>query len=102
MAKYIIIEGDYNDADYVSEKTKIDDETIEQLRPIIEVVKLHDGSWGTSEYADSKPEDEYENELTKEQIEFLNKYVPRCGDDDGYGIHTIESIEIVQLIEKLY
>ena len=97
--KYILIEADTNDADYISNVNPISDEDIEILRPIIEVIKncKQRHNWTTSECNNDSPNKLYKDLLTVDQIDIFSEYAP-YGE---YGIHTIESIEIIQKLEKL-
>ena len=106
MNKFVIIQADTNDADYITGKSAITDEHIELMKPIIAALKVRRDNnkwchnWETSSYGpwEGEPKDMYKGILTEEQIDFFNHYVP-TGED---GIHTIESIEIVYEGEKLF
>lgn len=102
MKKYILIKADTNDADYISNKTEINDEELELLRPIISVLKSQPKSynWVSSVYGnEAPPEEQYVQSglLTEDQVDLFGDYVP-YGE---YGVHTIESIEIIQVLEQL-
>ena len=99
--KYIIIEADTNNGDYVTECSLINDNEIELLKPIVEAIKnIDNDNWETGEcccehdpyglYVETKI-------LTEEQVDWFQQFVP-YGE---YGIHTIESILIMEFIEKL-
>ena len=114
MKKYIIVKADTNDADYVTKKSEITDEQIEQIKPIIAALqfrrdKLNEDShknwnqwlhnWETSEYGRlGDPHKMYVETgiLTEEQVQIFDEYVP-YGE---YGVHTIESIEILVVAEE--
>ena len=115
MSKYIYIKADTNDGDYISKKSEITDEQIELIKPVIEQLKfrkdklnedkMHNWNewrhnWETSEYSDSTTTDMYVDNglLTQEQVELFNRFVP-FGE---YGVHTVESVEILKECEKLF
>lgn len=104
MKKYIIITADYNDGDYVTKKSEISDEQIEMMRNIVnkvDKIELYGGGYaGSFEW---KTEDQQEEplllahpELTEEEIKLLEKFRP-CAE---YGIHSIEDIEILTVLEE--
>lgn len=108
---FLIVTADCNDADYVMEKSEIFENDLEDvIKPIIKVLnekkerdkdnwnKHH--NWVTSEYSsDESPKEMYkEFDITDEQIDAFNDYVP-YGE---YGVHTIERIEIVFGGETLF
>lgn len=96
MQKYIIIRADTNDGDYVTNKSKIDDDKLELLKPILEVIKSKNGRYETGEMGDVR--DTYSNEeLSDEQIDLFENYRP----NGEYGIHTIESVEVLTVIEEV-
>lgn len=113
---YLIVNADYNDADYISSRCEITPQQLEKIMPVIEALKekkrkdketesiYHSSSnWETGELAgDSTPQKLYVDTgiLTEEQVNMFNNYVP--SDPDGFGVHTIESIEIVHEGEKLF
>jgi hypothetical protein len=113
MQKYIIIKADCNDADYVTKMSPISDEGIGFILPVIEAIKTtninnnHDhkqrNNWGTGDVGDR---DSYTQRyvetgiLTQEQADTFDEYVP-YGDENYPGVHTIESIQIINIIEEL-
>lgn len=114
MKKYIIITADTNDADYITSKNEISEEELEELTPVIEVLQdrkklfLKQNNWDlrhnweNGEIDNGKtPEKLYISTglLSEEQVEIFEDYLP----SDEYGIHTIESIEILTVLaeEKL-
>lgn len=84
---YLSIEGDYNDADYTTRETQIDDWTeadYDKLERIANKLKSHET------YHNWENRNGY---LTKAEIGFLGEYVP-CGE---YGyVHSIETIEVYE------
>jgi len=116
MKKFIVIKADTNDADYIYGKEPITDEEIEAIKPVIEQLKarkeklLEDWAknynewshnWETGEHTFTRnPTEMYVNTglLTQEQVDLFDRFVP-YGE---YGVHTIESVEIVHEGEKLF
>lgn len=112
MKKFIYIEGDTNDADYISKLSEIDDEDLEIIKPIIEKIKTKSGhNWANSyaregdELEDLYPEFFIENVEEEyfepmKSMETFERYVPR-GEN---GIHTIVTIQLltVESIEDLF
>lgn len=100
MKKILIIKADTNDADYVHRINEVTDKEIEQLKPIIKVIKNieaeHGHNWDNSEYGDTPPEELYKDKLTREQIDLFNGYTPH----GEYGIHTIEEVKILEVIKE--
>jgi len=118
MKKFIVIQADCNDADYLMEKSEITDQQIEEvIKPVIVALEkrkaayeeldkidskrawneLHH-NWETSEYGDTPPQKMYEGELSEDQIDAFQEFVP-WGE---YGVHTIYRIEIVFEGETLF
>lgn len=103
MKKYIEIEADYNDGDYVTKRTEITDDQLEKLKPIIEAIKNCETShnWETEELCDDcTPEELYLEKgiLTEEQIKFFNKNFKPYSE---YGIHSIDSIKLLIVQEEI-
>jgi hypothetical protein len=102
MKKYLIIKADTNDGDYVTEKSEVSDAEIEKIKPIIEVIAActEDHNFPDGECSDP---DELENLylesglLTEQQLDFIKPYIP-YGE---YGVHTIESVEILVVSEEI-
>lgn len=93
MKKYIIINADYNDGDYVTEKSLITDEELILIQPIIDGLKENDGDFTTLDQGDSG-----EEQFGKfEGFDTFYNFIPSA----EYGIHTIESIEILEVINEI-
>ena len=120
MKRYIFIKADTNDADYISTFESITDEQLEVIRPMIQAIK--DFKPYKSTYKNKwEPDKEYERihahnfsngecyreDLGEKSIEELYGSVPGFHQFldmvpyGEYGIHTIESIKIVEVIEDL-
>jgi hypothetical protein len=100
MKKYIIIKADTNDADYVTSEQQINDSQLNVLKPIIEVIKSVKGyNWETGEMEDGHtPKELYIDTglLTQKQVDLIDIYIPH----GEYGIHTIESIKVLTILEE--
>ncbi len=110
MSKYLlIIKGDTNDADYVTEESELTLAELEELKPVIERIKerlrlekkdwnKYSTNWGTSDYCDKdeSPEALYVDTglLTQEQVWQFADYVP-------YGIHSIVSIRLLEVVQDI-
>ena len=101
MTKYLIIEADTNDGDYITEKQAIaTEEELEDIKRIVEVIrnckKRH--NWPNGECArDGELEALYDGLLSPNEIDFFSQYVP----NGEYGIHTIVSVEILVVSEEI-
>lgn len=109
MKKYIVIEADINDGDYVTQKTEITDEQIIKLKEILAKMprqknykgeELPEIRYETREIGNDDKEDSDYQYITYEEKQFLSKFLP-SGDYNYSGIHTIENIQIVQKVETL-
>lgn len=109
MIKYVIIEADINDDDYVTESTVITDEEISKLKEVLAKmpkIKNHKGEelseiiYETREMGDDDKEESSYQHITYEEKQFLSKFLP-SGDYNYLGIHTIVNIKIVQELEIL-
>ena len=109
MKKYIVIEADVNDGDYVTEKKEITDDQIIKIKEILAKMpkekdfkgkELSSIRYETRELGDDDKKDSDYNCITNEEKAFLSEFLP-SGDYNYPGIHTIESVEIVQEIESL-
>jgi hypothetical protein len=102
MSKYVIITGDSNDGDYVTEVTKITDKQLSKLRKIVEKMPSSASiPYTTHERGDDHLNDSDYDYLSNSEKEFLDKFLPE-GDPNCRGIHSIESIRIVEKIEDLF
>lgn len=104
--KFIVIEADTNDGDYITKISKISDEDIILLKPVIDQLKLKklreplSPNWVTSEYSRyENPHDMYVKTglLTKEQVDIFGGYIPR----GEAGVHTIESIRYLIVTDDI-
>ena len=89
--KLLIIEGDWNDADYVTSINEVTDKDLVKLIPILKKMKK-----GKDDYTENWSE-KYDGVLTDKEIEMLEEYVP-----SGYesSCHSIESITVYEINSK--
>jgi len=89
MSKYIYIQADTNDGDYISELNEIDEEDLVSILPIIQQVANNFGDFGMGEFGDSA--DKLYGEI--DNYDLFRQFVPR----GEYGIHTIVEIRILEV-----
>lgn len=92
----IVIVADENDADYVTEISKIEQSELDLLMPIIEAIKEKHGEWPYIDFDTAEIKEIYPD-LTIEQIEQFNNFIP----SGAYGIHDIIRIEYYPVPEKI-
>lgn len=105
IRQMLIIKGDTNDADYITETTKLSDAAYAKYLPLIKKVAqaiknrshLHENNWPNSQYSHKTFEDLYidNNILTEEEIETFDQFVPH----ELEGVHSIRSIRILKYVE---
>jgi hypothetical protein len=97
----IMIEGDTNDADYISEINDITKEQLNSIMPIIEAVKncTNRHNWA-SEYANYTIEDLYPqffiNGDESPEMETFYEFLPH----GEYGIHSIDKIVVLEIVKE--
>lgn len=109
MARTICVKADTNDADYIHNIQLLDEADLPTILKVVAAIKEFDATHqrGTGDYnwyaryehygrKRSGPREVYEEVLTEEEIEIFEEYIP-YGED---GIHTIESVEIYEIINK--
>ena len=109
MARTITVKADTNDADYIVNTQPLIEAHLPTIRKVIEAIKDFDSkhqrgtgqyNWYAREHGYGRrrpgPREVYEDILTEEEIELFEEYIPH-GED---GIHTIESVEIYEVINK--
>lgn len=109
MIKYITIKADTNDADYITSQNEITDEILEFIMPVVNAIKEYDAdttiktqkyNWYDMEDDDREPNPKKlyvdTGKCTEDQYEYFSELCPYEG-----GIHTIESVEIITVLEKL-
>ena len=108
MSKLLmIITADTNDADYVTSENWIDKDSLPVIKKVWKVVKNSVKQRGQGEYNwitgdlrssnDQGPYERYKDVLTQEELDIFSEYLPH----GEYGIHTIESIVIHEVIKTI-
>jgi len=111
MKKYIIIKADTNDADYVTSKNEITDETLEIILPVIKAIEAYDNdksikyqkyNWWKLDYRyedKPTPKELYVDtgKCSQEAFDYFNELTPYF----EHGIHTIESIELLEVVNEI-
>ncbi len=116
MKKYILIQADVNDGDYINFKHEISDEDIELINPIIQAIKEFNDdksiiyqkyNWCTFDHKSHRdphqymsPEKRYldTGKCSQEAFDYFNDLLPCIDNED---IYTIESIEILVVQEEI-
>jgi hypothetical protein len=104
MKTLLISKADTNDADYITEiqEIKSDEQRKEiekLLEKIIPIISKSGHNWETGEMGDSASHFIETGQLTEDECEQFSMLLP----DAEYGIHTVESIKILEVInEKIY
>lgn len=100
--RFVIVTADTNDADYITRQTplplgekcgSVDLEAL--LRKVWKATQecTEHYNWPNSEYRDGCPYELYDGILLMAEIDIFQEYFEPYGED---GIHTIESIQIVE------
>ena len=113
MNKYLYLQADANDGDYVTSLTQISDKELELIKPVIDAIKnftpysvrlngvnyTHDHNYPVGECIreDLGEQSFYELYGYLDGFEEFDKLIPYA----EYGIHTIDQILIVNILEKL-
>ena len=113
--KFLFVEADTNDADYISSLTEISQENLEKIMPLIKAIKNfkpykgksdsgtkweHDNNWPHGTYSPREDlgekcvEEIYQGVVDADTIQlFQEEYVP-YGE---HGVHTIKSIKVYEV-----
>lgn len=93
--KYLLVTADTNDADYVTDVTEINNEDLIRVKKIFSMLpKKKRHNWPDhDDYQKGNIFDKYKK-LTEEDFDFINGYIPH----GEYGIHTIESVRVLEVI----
>lgn len=97
----VIIQGDHNDADYVTSECDITDDpkTLEVIHKVVNAMKNykkknpHSHNWES--YGEPDIYEKYKDVLTEDEIQWFSDLVPYAPDPGE--IHTIESVRIVKI-----
>lgn len=109
--KYLFIEGDYNDGDYLSRLVPVTTNDITFLSRVGDICKdikaeniQNNYYFRIHIYNENKhdpKERTLESELSPEEFARLEEFFPRCMPD-GFGIYTIEKLSILTKEKQLY
>jgi len=90
----LTVKGDVNDADYVTEISKIDINTLDVIKKAIPFLeeKRYDMNWDMNEGIEHVIK-EYNGKLTEDEIYILEDVFP-YSLDGNMNVHTIDSIEV--------
>ena len=92
MAKFIYIEGDANDGDYIGNFSKISDEHLELITPLLNAISCKEGcNYDTTPWRDTSPRIMYP-QFSDKVFNTLENYIP-YGEN---GIHSITSITVIE------
>lgn len=101
----VIVKADTNDADYITNITKWDEDeymaNMPMLRKVCNAIKKNRGSWPNGEMSGGRRGTTSTlyletGLLTAEEIEFFDEITP-YGE---HGIHTIESVKVVEIVSE--
>lgn len=96
MSKYVEIRADQNDADYITERSSIEEDDIPLLQKICDILKNNGYEWCKSDFTSETPRDpyvQYKDLLTEDEITFFDELCP-------YNIHSIDSVTILNITYK--
>lgn len=106
MKKYIVIKIDTNDADYIESVSEIDDDLLNEFRPLIAEIKQFkphkiDGkrinyNWVSGEMADYHHCPNYGATFSDELVDMFSNFIPYS----EHGCHSIKSIRILEVINE--
>jgi len=108
MKKYLIIQADTNDADYVISQNEVADEDLELIFPVIKAIEDYNNDksikyqkynfWNIESNRNPDPYQLYveTGKCKQEEMDAFMEYVPYF---EG-GIHTIESIELLEVVKE--
>lgn len=110
--KYLYIEADSNDADYIGKLTPITDEELEKFRPIFENAnKQENRSHGRYDHGVPTERDYWDKScnpgglwegISKElEEEFLLNFIPSCEWSDSGYCYIIAKIKVLTLEEDV-
>lgn len=97
----LIINADYNDGDNINNTEIVSEEELPRIKSIINTLKKTGHNWETNNgFKSVPPEQMYKGIISEEDIEYFADLVP----NGEYGIHTIETIELIEVsnIEVLF
>jgi hypothetical protein len=100
--RILLVEGDTNDGDFIYQQTditKFSEKKLNDIRRIFKIISecKESNNWDTGEFGDLTPEDMYKDKLSKKDFDMMEDIIP-WGE---HGIHTITSVEILDMVEKI-
>ena len=103
MQKYLYITGDCNDADYTYKLNLVSEEQLQDFMPLIEAIKAcpEDYNWPEEEYDGISIQDLYP-QFSVELLEDFSSFTPVGDSQSGQGIHTIESIQVLDVVKNTF
>ena len=91
MSKIIVIKADVNDADYVTNITKISDERLLKIKPVIDAIRA------CKERHNYKDAEDLYGHISG--FNLFEEYVP-YGTSDCDEVHTIETISVYEVVSE--
>lgn len=100
--KHLLVKADSNDGDYLYELSVISEEELIEFKNLFSKLQKNIYgriNWGRYDLLEpsNDPRIIYKDILTEDDIEFIEDYIP----SGEYGIHTIESVKVIEIIEEL-
>jgi DNA-binding transcriptional regulator GbsR (MarR family) len=100
--RILLVEGDTNDGDFIDQQTditKFSEKKLNDIRRIFKIISecKESHNWDTTEFSDITPEVMYKDKLSKRDFNLMEDIIPW----DEHGIHTITSVEILDVVEKI-
>lgn len=101
MKKFIYITADMNDGDYISELTEISEERFELIAPVIDAIinYPHENNYITGYFCTGNLHDQTAEKLYGHLQGF--EYFDELRPSSEYGIHTIEEIRVLEVINEI-
>jgi len=100
MKKQVIITGDINDGDYITNVEDINDEQEKLILKIVSVIskkKSHNWADEYDDYDHITVKRKYEDELSEEEIDDFIDMLPT---DENCVIHTISTLKIIEIAKE--
>ena len=100
MKLYLEIKADTNDADYVQQRTEITEQEVEDFKPLIKAIKNKKSGYNWPDFGYTRKDEPTPVEVYSEfgeLVEYFSEYVPH----GEYGVHTIDSIKLLKVLEEV-
>lgn len=104
MKKFILIQVDVNDGDYLYETYPVGDkieETIRKVASHLNPVDNNNHNWPSMEMEGLTPTELYKDVLIAKSIAHFETLLPYPTNEDEY-IHTIVSITVLEELESIF